>query len=129
MALSPKRIRWTSLSAFLLLTLPLLTWLSIGIGLLTPLWYVDTTIRAIPLYVAICIDWWFYDGGELSPELIGVWVALTGLLLWPLLALSIRPRLWMSFVWRRAFAGYTACAAVCTLFAAWWVFTHTGYLF
>ncbi|NUM55478.1 MAG: hypothetical protein HUU46_17660 [Candidatus Hydrogenedentes bacterium] len=129
MTTSPRTVRWTSLGLFLLLTLPLLTILSLGVKWLALLWFVDTTVRAIPLYLAICFDGWFYDGGELSPAMIPVWVGLTGLLLWPLLALGIRPAAWASHRWRRTIVSYAVVAVLCTVPAAWWMFTHTGYLF
>lgn len=126
---SPRTVRWISLGLFLLLTLPLLTAISLSVKALAPLWFADTAMRAIPLYLAICFDGWFYDGGELSEELIPVWVAMTGLLLWPLLAIGIRPSIWRSSRWCYAVVAYAGCAIACTIPAAWWMFTHTGYLF
>ena len=126
---SEKATRWLSLTLFFLFTLPCLTLLSLSVRSLFWLWPVDTAVRAIPLYTAIWMDTLFHDGGELSPVFIPLWVALTGVLLWPLLALGIRPLLWASRSWRKAILTYTAAAAVCTVSAAWWIFAHTGYLF
>lgn len=129
MPCSLNAMRWTSLGLFFVLTLPVLTFLSLAIGAFAWLWPADTAVRAVPLYLAIWVDHLFYDGGELSPELIPLWVLLTGLLLWPLLALGIRPMLWASRNWQKAMLGYGAAAIACTIPAAYWVFTHTGYLF
>lgn len=129
MTRSLKAMRWTSLGLFCVLTLPVLTFLSLAVRTFAWLWPADTAVRAIPLYLAIWFDQLFYDGGELSEQLVPLWVLLTGLLLWPLLALGVRPTLWASRSWRRAMLGYGAAAIACTVSAAWWVFTHTGYLF
>lgn len=121
--------RTTMIVLFVLLTLPCLTYLSLSVRMLFWLWPVDTALRAVPLYLAILFDGAFLDGGELSPSLVPLWVAMTGLLLWPLLALGIRPVLWVSLKWRKVILGYGATAAVCTVAASCWIFTHTGYLF
>lgn len=121
--------RWMFLVLFGLFSLPCLTFVSLFIKSLSWLWFIDTTIRAVPLYAAIWFDALFYDGGELSPELIPLWVALTALILWPLLALGIRPLFWASPRWRRAIFVHAATAVVCTIPAAYWIFGHTGYLF
>ncbi len=126
---SMKATRWTSLGLFFLFTLPVLLFLSLSVRAFTLLWFVDTAVRAVPLYLAIWFDTLFYDGGELSEEFIPLWVALTGVLLWPLLAIGIKPMLWSSRRARRAILSYAAAAVVCTVPAAWWIFTHTGYLF
>lgn len=122
-------LRMLSLGMFTSLTLPVLTFVSLGIPLMYWLWPVDTFVRAVPLLATIWIDGAFFDGGELSPQLIPVWVALTGCLLWPLLFLGIRPRIWRARPWRYTILGYSGVALACTVPAAGWIFTHTGYLF
>lgn len=129
MRTAAKYTRVISVGMFLLLTLPVLTFISLSVKAFAPVWFVDTAIRAIPIVVAIGWDKLFLDGGELSPSLVPLWVGLTGLLLWPLAAYGVRPRIWLSPVWRRAIFTYATIALVCTIPAAWWIFTHTGYLF
>lgn len=121
--------RLITVGLFLLLTLPILTFISLSIKPLAPVWFVDTSVRAIPLVLAITWDRFFLDGDELSPQLIPLWVGLTGLLLWPLIVYGVRPRIWLSPVWRKTIYTYAVVAVVCTVPAAWWLFTHTGYLF
>lgn len=123
------RVRILLLSAFLFFTLPCLTYLALavpGLGVLLP---VDMGLRAIPLFAAVQIDQAFLDGGELTPNLIPIWVLLTGVLLWPLLALGVRPVLWSVRRWRRAVVAYSACASLVTVVAAGWVFHNMGYFF
>ncbi|MCL4691515.1 MAG: hypothetical protein KJ060_03280 [Candidatus Hydrogenedentes bacterium] len=123
------RVRILLLLVFLFFTLPCLTYLALAFPGLRALLMVDMGLRAIPLFAAVQIDQVFLDGGELTPDLIPIWVLFTGLLLWPLLVLGIRPTLWSIRRWRRAVAAYSACAFAVTVVAAGWVFTHMGYFF
>jgi len=129
MRATPQYTRLIAVGLFLLMTLPVLTFVSLSARSLAPVWFVDTSVRAIPLVLAINWDRMFLDGGELSPSLIPLWVGLTGLLLWPLLAFGVRPRIWLSPAWRKTIYTYAVIAVVCTVPAAWWIFTHTSYLF
>ncbi|GMV92114.1 MAG: hypothetical protein AMXMBFR82_18920 [Candidatus Hydrogenedentota bacterium] len=122
-------VRILLLISFLFFTLPCLTYLALSVPGLRALLMVDMGLRAIPLFAAVQIDQAFLDGGELTPNLIPVWVLLTGLLLWPLLVLGIRPSLWSIRRWRRAVAAYSVCAFAVTVAAAGWVFTHLAYFF
>ncbi len=123
------RARIILLFLFAFLTLPCLTYVALFVPGLTPLLAVDMALRAVPLYAAVWVDHLFFDGGELTPRLIPFWVLLTGALLWPLLALGIRPALWRARGWRRGIAVYGACAIAATVVAATWVFTHMGFFF
>ncbi len=123
------RVRILLLIAFLFFTLPCLTYLALSVPGLGILLSVDMGLRAVPLFAAVQIDQTFLDGGELTPNLIPVWVLLTGLLLWPLLVIGIRSSLWSMRRWRRAVAVYSACAFAVTVAAAGWVFTHMTYFF
>lgn len=138
LTLSPQPLPVTVIGAptrFLLLVtygtlaLPILTLLSLGVPGMAWLWPVDTFVRSIPLVAAIWIDGAFYDGGELGPAFLPVWVAFTACLLWPLLLLGIRPTLWRSQFWQKITLGYSGGAMVLTVAAARWIFTHTSYLF
>lgn len=126
---SSLRVRVILLFLFAFLTLPCLTYLAVSVPGLSPLLAVDMALRAVPLYAAVWVDHLFFDGGELTPVLVPVWVLLTGALLWPLLLMGIRPALWRVQGWRRGIAAYSACAAAATVAAASWVFTHMGYFF
>ncbi len=129
MRTTARSARLIAFGLFLLLTLPVLTFISLSVNSLAAVLFVDTTVRAIPLLIAFGWDRLFLDGGELSPQLIPLWVGLTGLLLWPLFVYGVRPRIWLSSVWRKTIYTYAVVAVVCTVPAAWWLFTHTGYLF
>lgn len=126
-----KRIgtRASLIGVFVFLTLPCLTYLAFFVPKMQWLLAVDMALRAVPLYLAVVADSLFADGGELSPAFIPLWVALTGLLLWPLLVLGVRPALWRSRLWRWTIEGYAAIAVVGTVMAASWIFTHMGYFF
>lgn len=49
MVSSMSAVRWVSLGLFLVLTLPVLTFLSLTWGAFAWLWFADTAVRAIPL--------------------------------------------------------------------------------
>lgn len=123
------RVRILLLIAFLFFTLPCLTYLALAVPGLGVLLSVDMGLRAVPLFAAVQIDQAFLDGGELTPDLVPIWVLFTGALLWPLLVLSIRPTLWSMRRWRRAVAVYSVCAFAVTVAAAGWIFTHMAYFF
>jgi hypothetical protein len=117
------------LAAHAVLTLPVIPLLVVTINTLRPLLLVDLCVRAIPLYVTALFDRAFLDGGEVTPQLMPLWVVLTGIMLWPLLALGVRPQLWQSGKWRRRIGAYGFAVAAGTVAAASWVFTHLGIFF
>lgn len=122
-------VRVALIVLFAVLTLPILPLVAVHVSALGLLLFADLALRAVPLYLAYCADQAFYDAGELSPELMPLWIILTGLLLWPLVALAIRPALWQSRSWRKALVGYVGAAVAGTVVAAFWVFTHLGAFF
>ena len=121
---SRKTLRYGLVAAYLLLTLPCLTF----IGLSTPglffLWFLDTFIRSMPLLIAHGYDVAFGDGGELNPQLMPLWIVLTGLLLWPIITLGVRPALLRVRRWRVGLIGYATVATICSAGASAWLFTH-----
>ena len=88
-------VRVLLLGIYFFLTFPVLTYVGISLKLYA-VWWVDTyCVHAIPLYLAHLVDVAFYDGSELSPGFIPLWVVFTGVLLWPLLFLAMEyDRLW-----------------------------------
>lgn len=122
-------VRIALIALFVVLTLPILPLVAVHVSALGGLLFADLALRAVPLYLAFCADQAFYDAGELSPELMPLWVVLTGLLLWPLVALAVWPALWASRSWRKALVGYAGAAVASTVVAAFWVFTHLGAFF
>ena len=123
------KVRIVLVVLFVLLTLPVLTHVGHSFRPLRWLMIADMGPRAAPLYLAWTADQMFYDGGELSPQLIPVWVGLTAVMLWPLLLLGIRPTLWTARAWRRGIMTYAVTACACTVVAGYWVFTHLGAFF
>lgn len=124
-----KRVRIALIVLFVVLTLPVLPLLAVNVPGLGVLLFADLSLRAVPLYLAYCADQVFYDAGELSPQLMPLWVVLTGLWMSPLLVLAVRPVLWSSRSWRKAFFTYCGAFIACTALAAYWVFTHLGAFF
>lgn len=123
------RSRLILLVLYLVPTLPVLPMLLQLVPVLRYLLPVHLVVHALPLFVTAMIDARFLDGGEVTPELIPLWSALTGVMLWPLLALSLRPSLWASHGWRWGIGVYGVAAVVATIGAAYWVFTHLGVFF
>lgn len=121
---SSKTMRLAMVAAYVLLTLPCLTF----IGLSTPglffLWFLDTFIRSIPLLIAHGYDVALVDGGELDQQLMPLWIVLTGVLLWPLITLGARPALLKLRAWRVGLIGYASVAIVFSAAASAWLFTH-----
>ncbi len=122
-------VRIGLLAVFLCITLPVTPFLIAVFPTLQPLVAVHLAVHAVPLLVTAQIDSWLLDAGEVTPKLISLWSALTGVMLWPLLALSVRPALWDSPRWRKAILAYGAAAVLSTIAAAYWVFTHLGIFF
>jgi hypothetical protein len=123
-----KGIRIVLLSVYAVLTLPAIPLLAMMANLKSLL-LIDLSVRAVPLYLTWFVDSNFLDGGEVTPHLMPLWVLLTGVMLWPLLALGVRPRIWASNTWRRAMAAYGAVMLTATIGAVYWVFTHVGIFF
>lgn len=123
------RTRIVLLALFLYITLPVTPLLVAIFPALQPLVAVHMAVHAVPLFVTAKIDLWLLDAGEVTPELMPLWSALTGVMLWPLLVLSIWPTLWDSRSWRKAIAIYGIVALLATVGAAYWVFTHLGVFF
>lgn len=111
------------LAGYLLLTFPILPLIGAKWGYYFVLG-ADTAIRAVPLVAAIATDRLLFDGGELDPGFLPLWVGLSGLLLWPLAALACRPGLWAMRPWRRVLTAYSIAWAVATAVAAPWMLTH-----
>jgi len=123
------RARIVLLALFLFVTLPVTPLLVVSLPVLQPLLAVHLTVHAVPLFLTAVIDSWLLDAGEVTPELIPLWSVLTGVMLWPLLALSLWPALWDSNSWRKAILAYGVVALLATIGAAYWVFTHLGIFF
>ncbi len=124
-----KRARIALIALFVVLTLPIFPLLAVNVPGLGVLLFADLSLRSVPLYLAFWADRIFYDAGELSPELMPLWVVLTGLWMSPLVVLAVRPVLWARRTWRKAFVGYCVAFVACTGVAAYWVFTHLGVFF
>ena len=86
------KLRVVLVALFLVLSLPVLTYIGIIVRPLSWVLAVDMGLRAVPLYLAYTADQMFYDGGELSPQLLPVWVVLTAVMLWPTSTLAVRMR-------------------------------------
>ena len=124
-----RRTRLVLLAAFLVVTLPVTPLLVAMFPVLQPLLAVHLAVHAVPLFITALIDSAVLDGGEVTPELIPLWSALTGVMLWPLPALSFFPALWSSPGWRKAMLAYSLATVAATIGAAYWVFTHLGVFF
>jgi hypothetical protein len=124
---TPRRI--VLLLMYLLITLPVLPVFAANVQFLRPLLAVDLSVRAVPLYITALVDARLLDAGEVTHELMPLWVGLTGVMLWPLLVLSIWPAMWDSRGWRRAIVTYGIVLLLATIGAAYWVFTHLGIFF
>jgi len=122
-------MRIALLAVFLYITLPMTPFLAASFPVLRSLLAVHLAVHALPLLLTAKIDSWLLDAGEVTPELIPLWSALTGVILWPLLALSIWPTLWDSRSWRKAIVIYGIAVLLATIGAAYWVFTHSGIFF
>lgn len=122
-------MRIVLLVVFLYVTLPTTPLLVETFPALQPLVAVHLAVHAVPLFLTTQIDAWLQAAGELSPAWTPVWSILTGLMLWPLLALSMFPALWASKKWRTTIVAYGIVATLATIAAAWWVFTHLGRFF
>jgi len=121
-------LRIASVASFVLLTLPCLTLLAVNVKALRGiLLFVDMRLRALPLYLSWVVDRTFYDAGELSPEFVPLWVALTGIMLWPLLVLGLKPSLWRPLRW--VITGHCTVMFAGTIAAIYWMSTHTGVFF
>lgn len=117
------------LVVFVLFVFPILPVAAGFFRSLMPLVAIDLFVRAIPLYISWRADCIFLDAGELSPQMVPLYTTLTAVLLWPLLALALRPELLSGPFWRRVIGGYTGVAVMFTCVASVWVFTHTGIFF
>jgi len=114
------------LVVFLVTTIPVFPLLAANVPFFRLFIPLHMVVHAVPLCITAVIDAWFLDGGEVTPKLIPLWSALTGVMLWPLLALGLWPALWNSSGWRKAIVIYGAAAVLATIGAAYWVFTHSG---
>lgn len=122
-------MRVVLVTVYAVLSLPVIPLLAATFDGLKPLLVVDLSVRAIPLYITWLVDSVFLDGGEVTPHLMPLWVVLTGIMLWPLLVLGVRPHLWASGRWRRGMIVYAAMTLTATIVAGCWVFTHLGIFF
>ena len=113
-----------AVATYFILTLPVLTLIGLSIPGFIAVWFADVFIRAVPFVVAHWFDNVFSDGGELSPQLMPLWIGLTGIMLWPMIAFGIRPTLWQSRAWRKGVVGYATIAFVCSIGASIWLFNH-----
>ena len=110
--------------AYVFLTLPCLTLIGLSTPALGTLWLADVFIRAVPFVITHWFDKAFSDGGELSPQLMPLWILLTGIVLWPMIVLGIRPTLWQSRTWRNGVLGYASVAVVGSVGASIWLYNN-----
>ncbi|GMV99895.1 MAG: hypothetical protein AMXMBFR84_10340 [Candidatus Hydrogenedentota bacterium] len=124
-----KPARISILVLYALLALPVLPILGMTVKALFWLVPIDMFVRAVPLYLTFLLDRQFGDGGEVTAEWMPFWVIGTAVMLWPMIALGVRPGWWQFRAMRRAVAGYSASAFAVTCASAYWVFTHMGVFF
>lgn len=124
---SKVHVRVILAAIYVCLTLPVLPFLGFNLPWVGILFvFLDFGLRALPLYLTVRIDRAFYDGGELSPELMPFWIILTAIMLSPMLLVSARPSVWNNQLGRRAIMLYACTVCLLTAIAASWVYRHLG---
>jgi hypothetical protein len=84
---------------------------------------------AFALFPTYYLDHWLLGGiGYHSPVIFAILAVIIAVMLWPMLLLSAKPKVWERTGWRRTISGYGAALVACMVVAGWRM-THSWGLF